>query len=285
MRTRMIPVGGQRSTPQASHLSGKLTPVADDVRTQAKATRRWYLWEGSPSNLARVAQDVEDLIRPRRASAVNEVAERWRNSDPEGLCAIEMQREVDRTNESWEVEMTAIEPLFDTKHVGPPAKVLERVSGLSLSSVSISAPSDAYSMPRVVVRFDRSAGCALLAEGDPHWVRSAHSLLSDSLARGVPWWAVARSIPFALIVTTLIAVTFPLAYMRTEKLETFEGFAIGCMSTVLAFLLNDSMKRLFPGFELVPEGGRSRGARRIAVVGALGVGIVGSLLAALLLAL
>ena len=185
-----------------------------------------------------------------------------------GLIDFASQRKQELA-EDWAVTMTAVEPLFQTEHSGKPEAVLTEIEGAKLASLRVAVPRNAFSPPRIVVRFDRDDGCRLTVEGPPQWVRSTHSSLKDLIDQRVPWWAPLRSLPAAWALAHLAVVPVILAYVaRADDPSPWAPMAFAVGALLLVPPTYAAVQFSLPGFEVTSEG-RGRGGKVMAGVSVL----------------
>ncbi|MFI6254556.1 hypothetical protein ACIBCL_00395 [Micromonospora zamorensis] len=109
------------------------------------------------------------------------------------------------------------------------------------------------------------------------WAKQAYARLADEIEKGVPRWATLRSggPKFGLSILPPLALALFVALVLPKSLDDDRDF-VGIMTFLVAwpfFWMDRLYKWLFPGFELVGEGGQSSGTRRIATLSLLAASI------------
>ena len=258
--------------------------VTADVRSEARATQHWRSWEGTASSIAWLSREVAQFTAPLREKALREAEQRWEQYGDSEDVIEQRKRSQDEAETKWSVGLTATTPVFETKHSGAPDAVLPEIDGIRLASLTLAVPQDPYTTPRIVIRFDRSRGCDLLVEGEPAWVRSVFGTLVDSIGRGSRWWGWLRTYPAAWALAYLLLLPLFIIYLgKADDPDPAAGFVYAVGAGMLALPIDAATTRLFPGFEIIPEGGRGRGGRVMAGIGTFALSVVASIVAALIL--
>jgi hypothetical protein len=189
------------------------------------------------------------------------------------------------------------------KEVGPPEDVLADLDYKDLEAIAVtvgSLPSDAILMnsdapdlelPPVLTRsrsgstpffigitLSKVRGVSLHVQGnDPSWVRSSYTEIEAMIIKDLPWWRFIRSGKTWWVYVAIGVGAAAFALHPTEKDRVvwwlLHSVVLGLASATSLLVL---ARRLLPGFELVETGKDGRGAKALAVLGAVVTnGVVG----------
>ena len=199
-------------------------------------------------------------------------------------------------DEHFHVELEARHRDLLMKERGAPAAVLRTLDAVRLESMVLTVgvrPARVVAMPHELVELDlpptlansrsedaaffaaislsKSRGIGLHVRGcDPRWVLSTYTELANEITKALPWWRFLRSgklwwayAPFCAAVAS---------YGLAPSLRGHHGWwllASVVTGSVLGGLVLATARRVLPGFEILSHGRNGKGARVLAVAGAL----------------
>lgn len=264
-----------------------LSHVSPALRRQASASQRWGAWVGDAAQLERLALKLDELLKPRLEAEIvaamrdaEETGARWKEDETE-LAKRRNEREME-VREEWAITATATRPEFSTEYAGSVSAVLAEIPFSAADSFKMSMRRKFTLHPEIEIRLSRRDGCTLSVDADdPEWVRAAFTTLRDEVRLAVPRWHLLRTDRVAYpLFSFLGAGMLALAAAAFHPAWAIAGAAWG--ATILGLPSFIVIKKVLPGFELLPQNGRSKGDQRLRWLGGLLTGVVSSIIATII---
>jgi hypothetical protein len=286
-----------------------MTASTPRVATESTLTRQFLAWEGTVDDLRRVVAAVDAGATSVRDSAVKEFdagvaarlaaarerAERW-NPGKTARERAAVDSAVDREQQSidreraelagrFEVIVRANEGAGGVSTRGPADQVLQSLDVKAQKELDVES-SLWLNRERVYVRF-RPKEVAVEVTGPPEWARGVFANVVDAVKRGEPRWSVMRTrrayLAWAALIYVALMAWFVPAALASEKVSVSTAALISVQFAVTALLLGGGVAQFvrnrLPGFQLVRPGEEGAGRRVVALLVALAVSFVASLVA------
>ncbi|WP_433687015.1 hypothetical protein ACQP0I_25595 [Micromonospora carbonacea] len=249
------------------------------IKRSFRKRYEWHAWSGEMADLGRLGKLVEELHEVRLRELESEARQRIEiNSDSE-IQSIQVQGTLNYfqygPGDGEVYPFVGVVVVDEDEVAGPILDVLPEVDRRSVESLRFVAALSASE--RLSVTFVRDASEAVVIDVVSQrtgWAKQAFARLADEIEKGVPRWAALRSDGprFGLSVTAAVVIGLFFGLVLPKSTAWNERLAVGTVVFVATWplvLMNRLHKWLFPGFELLGEGGQSSGTRRLVTLALL----------------
>lgn len=250
------------------------------------------------NELAEIAiRDAEAAISSREADEKAEYfADRSYWTDEQNEVSWQQRRANIREQLRTELQpsVSTVQRKFNQENQGEPNEVLEAVDLHDLRSLRVEF-GGMYSARRsegfgLELSFDRKTGCEVRAVApSADWIMLVQGKLRPALTSSRPWYWWLRSYkiaPWVFLAPVAVTIYEVLVWLSTGYKPSATSSPIltavvaygtfGGMVVLASFLVVGGVRRLLPAFELLRVGRRSIGARGLALVGAIVVWLIGT---------
>jgi hypothetical protein len=260
--------------------------MLNGITRHREKQRHWRAWAGTLQDVIRLSERLEELVNSRRQGLLAELGLR----DPDlGDASSSEPALTERRDENlkasliYEFQLEMGYGEGDDVAIGRPEQIIQEIDRRSVELLTIFAETEgAMSFSEELQVALGPSGVELkVGSGDRGWVNQVLVAVTEEVEKGVPGWAWVRRnygrSAFVAVVLICLAVIVSLLIARhvPRKSEgSFLGITIASV-VVLWFiftgaqLTNRFIDWLFPAFQILPDGGRSSGTRRLAFVGSL----------------
>lgn len=239
----------------------------------------WPVWASSVDDLAVVVRTFRQLATRGHHADLLLIESNKPKSDLQ-------KRAID---ENWELRASATYPTLRQTVKGPPEKILEQLDAKAVEVLEIATETDRNHNGSMRVTFRRSEskwyedrwGVELyLQSRDYGWVQEASNGLSVAIKRGVPWWAFLRARHASWLYGFVAGSAVVIATVRHLGGVAFwlgegSGMVVGVASSW-------PIRKWFPAFEVLGPRSRARGAIGVAILGSLTAQLVIGLIVSIL---
>jgi hypothetical protein len=260
--------------------------MTNGITRHREKRRHWQAWAGTLKDVARLSESLQRLVSARLDGLLAERdfhTSTLENSNRGELNVAERLDEDLKLRLVNEFQLKVGYGDIDDVAIGAPDEIIKEIDTRSVTLLTIFAETETSSQFSEKVQLDFGPDGVALETGssDRGWVNQVLAAVTEEVEKGVPRWAWVRRRGgrSAFLALVLISLAFIISLIAAKHIpRRSEGSFLGltAVSVVLLWfiftgqqLTNRFIDWLFPAFQMLPEGGRPAGTRRLAFIGSL----------------